>query len=145
MAFGLACLGPLSPDTDIIRKLLTDCLYLDLKQPGSPSSLRDIAIRAWALAVVSEGGLREAEWTAVKAEISRRYGFAFGTELDEIALVFLLHAAMLSCGAMGGHLRSLIGSYRLVAAYHLPYDYQFRGCCGILMDVLLLRACNQRS
>ena len=111
VAFGLACLGSLSLGTeisDVTHQLLKDCLYLEPKQPGSPSSMRDIAIRAWSLAIVSEGGLMEADWTRVKAEISRRYGFSLGgigAEPDDIALVFLLHAAMLSCGTRCGNLR----------------------------------------
>ena len=102
MAFGLSCLGPASRGEEA-RRALRDCLALGLPQPrqvGDGASLRDLAVRTWALAVVTDGGLGASEWAGVAAEVSRRYGYGFGrsavAELDEATSMFLVHTAVLS-------------------------------------------------
>ena len=80
-----------------MQQLLRASLSQGLGQPNLP--LRDVAIRAWSLSVT--GGLEAEDWDRVIGCIRKRYGFGFGgveSEFDDMAALFLLHAAMLSVG-----------------------------------------------
>jgi hypothetical protein len=99
VAFGLACLGA-QPGPDLLQAL-GDSLVQGLGQPALP--LRDLAIRAWSLAVL--GSMTGEVWGQLVGCVARRQGGfgrgGDGAEMDDAAALFFLHAAMLAAGVRG--------------------------------------------
>ena len=105
MAFGLACLSPGSPSqqpgvaSPAVQLTLGASLERGFGQPSIP--LRDLAIRAWSLAVA--GGMTDETWGRLVDCVAQRYSSGLQLwggepELDDIASLFLVHAAMLVAG-----------------------------------------------
>lgn len=102
VAFGLACLSSVStqPDvTSLAQQTIGASLEHGFGQPCIP--LRDLAIRAWSLAAT--GGMTDETWGRLVGCVARRQGGSrlWGEappELDDIASLFLVHAAMLVAG-----------------------------------------------
>ena len=94
VAFGLACLLP-----GCSQSAIAASLERGFGQPSIP--LRDLAIRAWSLAVA--GGMTDETWGRLVDCVALRHGSGLQLwggepELDDIASLFLVHAAMLVAG-----------------------------------------------